>query len=368
MQLRPISIALCLVIVAACSSDSNSDRHQSYTAPVAQTGIVESYRPGDDGDWQAGVSWPEPRYASNANGTVTDNLTGLVWLKNLSCFSQKLSWETALDKADALADDGTGRCGLNDGSQAGSWRLPNILELVSLSNYGPGQFPTPSPFYGEQGNEYWSSTTVAGEPEAAWFVDYVFVRQYEKSAKMLSHHLWPVRDRQPDTNDGQIRKFPASLRKTGQISSYHPGDDGDWQAGEAWPDPRFTDNADGTVIDTLTGLIWIKDSGCFDASLWELAIDAVNALTDDGTGRCGLNDNSQIGDWRMANVSELLSLTDFGLPGSQLVPFLAVPPCGWSSTAYGGGDQAFRVCAGNISEGDTADERGSIWPVRSRYD
>jgi hypothetical protein len=34
--------------------------------------------------------------------------------------------------------------------------------------------------------------------------------------------------------------------------------------GVAWPNPRFTDNSDGTVTDNLTGLIWLKNANCTD--------------------------------------------------------------------------------------------------------
>jgi hypothetical protein len=54
-------------------------------APVPQTGQTASYAAGDDGDIQAGVPWPVPRFTDNGNGTVRDNLTGLIWLKNASC-------------------------------------------------------------------------------------------------------------------------------------------------------------------------------------------------------------------------------------------------------------------------------------------
>ena len=43
---------------------------------------------GSDGDLQKGVAWPNPRFTDNANGTVTDNLTGLIWLKNANCFGR----------------------------------------------------------------------------------------------------------------------------------------------------------------------------------------------------------------------------------------------------------------------------------------
>src|SRR6184192_2353013 len=35
--------------------------------------------------------------------------------------------------------------------------------------------------------------------------------------------------------------------------------------GVLWPDPRFTDNGNGSVKDNLTGLIWLKNSNCFGA-------------------------------------------------------------------------------------------------------
>ena len=54
----------------------------------------------------------------------------------------------------------------------------------------------------------------------------------------------------------------VSLPQTGQTTSYGPGDDGAIQAGLAWPSPRFKDNADGTLTDNLTGLMWMKDANC----------------------------------------------------------------------------------------------------------
>ena len=40
------------------------------------------------------------------------------------------------------------------------------------------------------------------------------------------------------------------LPQTGQTTSYAAGDAGDLQTGLPWPEPRFTDNANGTVTDT----------------------------------------------------------------------------------------------------------------------
>jgi hypothetical protein len=65
----------------------------------------------------------------------------------------------------------------------------------------------------------------------------------------------------------------VALPETGQTTCYDTegdvipcagtGQDGDIQAGVAWPDPRFRDNGDGTVTDNLTGLMWLKDARLF---------------------------------------------------------------------------------------------------------
>jgi hypothetical protein len=97
------------------------------------TGQTQSWAVGDDGDQRDG--WTvSPRFHDNDNGTVTDNLTGLVWLKNAHCFAD-VSWENAVELANAVADDQYDFCGLSDGSQPGDWRLPNIRQLLSLVDY-----------------------------------------------------------------------------------------------------------------------------------------------------------------------------------------------------------------------------------------
>jgi hypothetical protein len=90
------------------------------------------FAPGDDGDIQAGVQWPVPRFTDLDNGTVRDNLTGLIWLKNANCFDVR-SWAQALTAATNLASPS---CDLSDGSVAGDWRLPNVKELFSLIDVG----------------------------------------------------------------------------------------------------------------------------------------------------------------------------------------------------------------------------------------
>ncbi len=84
-------------------------------AHVPKTGQTTSFATGDDGDLEKGVASPNPRFTVNVNaandvgggtggiagngicdgtetcnGTITDNLTGLIWLKNANCFGSQV--------------------------------------------------------------------------------------------------------------------------------------------------------------------------------------------------------------------------------------------------------------------------------------
>jgi len=162
------------------------------TAAVPKTGQTTSYSAtgGEDGDLQKGVAWPSPRFTDNANGTVTDNLTALIWLKNANCFGAR-TWEQALANANALAN---GQCTLTDGSTAGQWRLPNVREQQSLIDYGRVNpaLPTGHPFSGVQTNNYWSATTYAYNTSNAWIV-LLNYGNVLAGGKTSSYYVWPVR-------------------------------------------------------------------------------------------------------------------------------------------------------------------------------
>ena len=138
---------------------------------VLKTGQTTSYATGDDGDFQAGVPVPNPRFTDNGDGTVTDNLTELTWPKDLNCVGGNTvqTWANALAAANALAD-GNVACGLTDGSVAGDWRLPKRNELSSLLDLGTFNPPLPAghPFINFVANFYWSSTTNAISSVDAW--------------------------------------------------------------------------------------------------------------------------------------------------------------------------------------------------------
>ncbi|MDH3346924.1 MAG: hypothetical protein OEM02_02310, partial [Desulfobulbaceae bacterium] len=49
---------------------------------------------GTDGFLEKGEAWPATRFTDNTDGTVTDNLTNLTWLKNAGCINS-IGYEAA---------------------------------------------------------------------------------------------------------------------------------------------------------------------------------------------------------------------------------------------------------------------------------
>jgi hypothetical protein len=159
-------------------------------APVPKTGQTVSYGSRDDGELQKGVAWPDERFTDNLDGTVTDNLTGLVWLQDGTRFLG-LSFSNALADCNALADDGAT---LTDGSAAGDWRLPNIWELGSLTDFsqrGPA-LPVGNPFIAGNAGNFWSSTTSAANSNRAWNLG-MGIGRIADAPKGQLNQVWPVR-------------------------------------------------------------------------------------------------------------------------------------------------------------------------------
>jgi hypothetical protein len=140
------------------------------------------------------------RYLDNGNGTVTDQQTGLIWLKNANCFGSRQRWGKARQKTAKLAH---GQCGLHDGSTEGMWRLPTKEELEAIidkrykspaiSNAaGTGKWRENDAFSGVQSFYYWSSTPDADNANYAWRV-YLNLGGASTSGKAYTYYVWPVR-------------------------------------------------------------------------------------------------------------------------------------------------------------------------------
>ena len=350
-------------------------------SPLAKTGqttcygatgsIIDCAGTGQDGEFQKGAAWPSPRFSFSNDGTIRDNLTGLLWLEDIGCVNpqgQLEDWLNALDSANRL---NTGECGLSDGSSEGEWRIPNRKELRSLINYEEANSATWLNGLGLINvvpDGYWSSSTYAYNPNWA-FIGSMVTGSLSSTSKTVGFLMWPVR-----AGGGA----PAGLAETGQTTCYNSagaavacagtGQDGDKKAGDAWPAPRFIDYRDGTIKDGLTGLIWLKDADCFKTRTWQQALSDANGLEN---GACGLSDGSAAGDWRLPNVNELESLFNAESSGIELLSgqgFINVGLSYWSSTTSAK-DPASAIAVigdGTIQATPKALDPYPVWPVRDR--
>lgn len=289
---------------------------------LAASGQSRSFAAGDDADVHAGVAWPATRWVDHHDGSVTDTLTGLTWLRDAGCLAPA-AWASALDAVGHLA---TGACGLSDGSAAGQWRLPNQWELESVVDESASApaIGVGAPFVNVASSAYWTSTSYyggqVGSP-SAWAIrlgDGRYVNDGVANAKTAPLGVWAVKG---DGSGGAVR-----LQATGMYVPYAAGDDGSLRAGVALPFPRMRDNADGTVTDTLTGLVWLKRANCVSGD-WPSAVSAVRGLA---SGQCGLSDGSAAGAWRMPNRKEMASLADRAL--NNQADFFGTS---WTSTEAG---------------------------------
>lgn len=107
-----------------------------------------------------GSSWGENDFVDNGDGTVTDNITGLIWQQADDGVARR--WEDALSYCENLTLAGSS-----------DWRLPDIKELESIVDYttewpaiDTTYFPT------TQSLDYWSSTTLPDSFDVAWGVNF----------------------------------------------------------------------------------------------------------------------------------------------------------------------------------------------------
>ena len=115
--------------------------------------------PNSQADYAGGAPNPES-YTDNGDGTVTDNVTGLMW--------QQAVPATTYTWADAVA-----YCPTLTLAGHGDWRLPSVIELASIVDLGQSDTSIDSTYFpSTPGNWFWSSSPLAGLPAAAWGVSF----------------------------------------------------------------------------------------------------------------------------------------------------------------------------------------------------
>lgn len=144
------------------------------------------------------------RYVDCGNGTVTDTMTRLIWLKKADCL-EATDWATANYKA---AEIQSGDCNLSDNSSSGDWRLPTKDEVTAIlppstlncstptlvDQEGAGCFAAGRQWATGVQFNYWSSTTgpyqEAGSSAWAIFLNFGGVINTSKPSLVYG---WPVR-------------------------------------------------------------------------------------------------------------------------------------------------------------------------------
>ena len=218
-----------------------------------------------------------PAYTDNHDGTITDNVTGLIWQKQMT---EKLSYEDALKQTHSLT-----LAGHSD------WRIPTIKELYSLIQFSgsvKGQKalypfidtryfnqPLGDPHTGEReiDAQTWSSTEYVGKTmssdETVFGVNFV---------------------------DGRIKGYPKFNPRTKQANKMYFRF---VRGNKAYGENNFVENNDGTTTDLATGLIWQQaDSG--KGLNWQQALQYSESLNLAGHS-----------DWRLPNAKELQSIVDY---------------------------------------------------------
>jgi len=279
--------------------------------------LIDCAASGQDGELRRGVSWPTPRFEV-LDDAVHDRLTGLIWTRNANQAGFPLAWQEALEFIATMNRDHV------HGSP--DWRLPNRRELRSLMSHQTSKpaLPEGHPFVDVFSGWYWTSTTAAINPAYAWYVHLEGARMFfgQKEQYFL---VWPVRGK-GDTvlpATGQTRCYDAKGR---MIACAGSGQDGEFQSGVRWPEPRFVEAEDG-VVDRLTSLCWRSSADLTGRpSTWEEALKAAAELNQKQGGTSS---------WRLPNINELESLVDCSAHSPALPhghPFRDVKEGYWSST------------------------------------
>jgi hypothetical protein len=219
---------------------------------LPDTGQVKDYTAvfGEDADYNIN----SPAYRDNGDGTVTDQVTGLVWQK--------------LDGGEMIFENAAGYCQKLNLAGQSDWRLPSTQELFSIEDSDRNPALNPAFFPDNQAEYWWTSQKLAGEANKVWVVNAgggIGAHPKDETVSAGGAKRFHTRC---------VRGLPVSL--PGQLSA----------------------NGDGTVSDKHTGLTW-QQAEAPSAVTWEAALNTCENLS--------LGSHA---DWRLPNLKELRSISD----------------------------------------------------------
>ena len=211
---------------------------------------------GEDSDY---TSTNQQSFTDNGNGTITDNVTGLMWQKT---DAGEMTWENAVNNASAQTTGGYS-----------DWRLPNPQEIFSIFNHENNGLAINTTYFPQNGAgaQYWWTRDVFGSSTTnVWCAN-------------EGGGLGPKPKAETVSAGGTFRYHARYVRQA-QNNMTH----------------NYVNNGDGTITDTDTSLMWTQLPS--SAMAWDSALTYAEGLTTGGYS-----------DWRMPNIKELQTLTDYAL-------------------------------------------------------
>lgn len=239
----------------------------------------------------------QPSYTDNGDGTITDNVTGLMWQK-----SPDMDGDGNIDAADKLSYDNA-MAGTSSFNLAGynDWHLPTIKELYSImmfygedpSGYNGSSTNGLIPFINTNYFDFGYGDTNAGER----IIDAQFASAtlYVSTTMNGNETMFGL-----NLADGRIKGYPTgpmpgSNQDKGYYVLYVRGN-------TAYGINNFSNNNDGTITDNATNLMWQQDDSQNGLN-WEEALAWAQQK----------NAGNYLGhsDWRLPDAKELQSLLDY---------------------------------------------------------
>ena len=257
---KRISLLIIFVFIVgfSCKEDSsvvNDAGHSLLSHYLPDTGQTTSFTltNGEDADF---LIHP-PSYTENGDGTITDNVTGLIWQK---ADGGEMTFESAGNYCKTLVLGGKI-----------DWRLPTGHELFGINNFDRVNPALDINFFTKTSAEYWWSSDLRSDDTSyVWVVN---------AGGGIGAH-----PKTETVSAGGAKRFHVRAVRNpfrGTLPSF-----------------RFKDNNDGTITDNYTGLIWQKLPSATPLT-WEESLGYAKGLSLVGKS-----------DWRVPNVKELQSLND----------------------------------------------------------
>lgn len=229
-----------------------------------------------------------PKYKNNGDGTVTDEVTGLIWQQSFDHnadgkidVNDKLTYNQLLK----MMNDGITFAGYSD------WRLPTIKEMYSLIIFS-GKDTAPEtknnkhiPFINSKVFDFAYGDLANGER----IIDVQCATTNVYKSNEVEKTIFGV-----NFADGRIKGYGNKIRGKDKKFNYLLV-----RGNVEYGKNDFIDNNDGTVTDKATGLMWTKDDSK-KSMLWQNALKYA-----ENSEKAGYSD------WRLPDAKELQSLVDY---------------------------------------------------------